>query len=332
METTIEVKKQGNWQVVYRTALEVAPEKLRAIKTALASQGDIEDIRTIKTPTSHLDPDPKKRPDFVIEGMRDGAWYTIETADTAKEAASVAAAQEDIGGYDSVRVLKTITIDGATMAATEVNPGLTKIWSGRYPKALGRERVIVAAVALVLVATGLTSAKFFLSGYTGVPWAKASRGDTSVEIHETLQVEDVDPIMVTHGPALTLAAGRPTLLEGKWAPDGVCEQNHTIFDDEAVLEARQDEYRVRRLVKGYSEKEESVVVLYEGGDTEMIQMIDGGFIVIARGEDGAKVAFVPNEELVVMRQCEVEDAAPKKAPRQDKDLQAALPTASVQPQ
>ena len=326
METTIEVKKEGQWQVVYRTALEVAPEKLRAIKAALADQEDIEDIRTVSAPVDHLDPDPKKRPKYMIEGMRDGAWHTIDTAQDEKEAASMAAAQEDMGGFEAVRVLKTISMSRAKLAASEVNPGLTRVWAGRYPRTLGRERLIVVAVALILVATGLTGAKFFMNGQAGVPWAKASRGDVAkTEIHETLEVEDIDPIMVTHGPALTLATGRPTLLEGKWAPDGVCDEGHTIFDDEALIEARQDEYRVRRLIKGYSEKDQNVVVLYEGGDTEMIQMIDGGFIVIARGEDGAKVAFVPNDDLVMMRRCATGDAAPKNKPESDTDLQAALP-------
>ena len=324
METTIEVKKNGNWQVVYRTEVDVAPEKVRAIKAALADQEDIEDIRTKVAPTGHLNDDPAKRPKFVVEGLRDGAWYAIDTSNNANEAAAMAAAQEDMGGYEAIRVLKTISMAHAKFAAAEVNPGITKIWSGRYPRTLKRERLMVAAVALILVAGGLTGAKFFLSGKAGVPWANASRGDAQAEIHETLDVEDIDPIMVTHGPALTLAAGRPSLLDGKWAPDGTCELGHTIFDDEALIEARNDEYRVRRLIKGYSEKDENVVVLYEGGDTEMIQMIDGGFIVIARGEDGAKVAFVPNDEIVVMRQCETQDASPEDDPSGDKDLQAAL--------
>ncbi len=316
--------------MVYRTSLDVAPEKLRAIKAALSDQQDIEDIRTVSTPTDHLNPDPKKRPNYTIEGLRENAWHTVDTAHDEKEAVSMAAAQEDMGGFEAVRILKTIPITHAKLAATEINPGLTRVWSGRYPKTLSRERLIVAAVALVLVATGLTSAKFFLNGQAGVPWAKASRGEPQTEIHETLQIEDIDPIMVTHGPALTLAAGRPTLLEGKWAPDGVCDQGHTIFDDEAILDARQDEYRVRRLVKGYSEKDQNVVVLYEGGDTEMIQMTDGGFIVIARGENGAKVAFVPNDDLVMMRRCRTEDATPKKSPDEDVDMQAALPDAGPQ--
>ncbi len=326
METKIEVKKGGEWQVVYRTSMDVAPEKLRAIKAALADQSDIEDIRTVSTPTEHLNADPKKRPNFIVEGMQEGAWRTIDTADDPTEAASVAAAQEDMGGYEAVRVLKTIAMTKTSLAVTEVNPGLTQMWEGRYPKALSRERLIVAAVALILVATGLTTAKFFLSGQTGVPWAAASRGDPKAEVHETLGVEDIDPIMVTHGPALTLAAGRPTLLEGEWAPDGACGEGHTIFDDEALIETREDEYRVRRLIKGYSEKDENVVVLYEGGDTELIQMIDGGFIVIARGEDGSKVAYIPDEDQVVMRNCGTDDAAPKDKPGdQDQDMQAALP-------
>ncbi len=326
METTIEVKKAGNWQVVYRSAVEVAPEKLRAIKAALADQPDIEDIRTNSAPTAHLNNDPQQRPNFVIEGLRDGAWHTVDTAETDQEAATVAAAQEDMGGFEAVRVLKTISIKHARFAASEVNPGITRIWAGRYPQTLKRERLIVVAVALILVATGLTSAKFFMSGYAGVPWAKASRGDAQTQLHQTLDVEDIDPIMVTHGPALTLAAGRPTLLEGKWAPDGVCEQGHTIFDDEALLDAREDEYRVRRLIKGYSEKDQNVVVLYEGGDTELIQMIDGGFIVIARGENGSKVAYVPEKEQVVMKTCSTEGTAPKTAPSTEDDMQAALPT------
>ena len=329
METTIEVKKNGEWQVVYRTEVDVAPEKLRAIKAALADQEDIEDIRTTTAPIAHLNEDPNKRPKFVVEGLRDGAWHAIDTSNNSNEAAAMAAAQEDMGGYQAVRVLKTIAMPHTKFAATEVNPGITKIWSGRYPRTLKRERLMVAAVALILVATGLTGAKFFLSGQAGVPWAKASRGAAQTQIHETLDVEDIDPIMVTHGPALTLAAGRPTLLEGKWAPDGVCDGGHTIFDDEALLESRDEEYRVRRLIKGYSEQNENVVVLYEGGDTEMIQMIDGGFIVIARGEDGAKVAFVPNDEIVVMRQCETQDASPDEDPSGDQDLQAALPSGAA---
>jgi hypothetical protein len=327
IEYRVELRCRGAWRSVY-SGPRPAPASLRAELEKLASSSDqIDGFRFLKAATdpvtgqrlfleirenentSAIDPNDVA---YVIEARRDGDWIFVDGYDDRAEALSAAAAQEELGDFDAVRLLERNTNASGGVSLRDIPitrppqpPAL--LAPERQMKSVSTKRLAIAAVLLVAVASAITIGRLLLDGSAGPHFASASRGAKDLAIGMPPTVQDLDPLMVLQGPALALTARQPTKLTGQWAADGVCEQGFVRFtSDEVVRTVSIGDPPPPARITGYSELDDEIVILFEGGDTEFIQMVDGGYVVVAKGRNGRRITFVPFEERIIMRPCAAE--------------------------
>jgi hypothetical protein len=118
------------------------------------------------------------------------------------------------------------------------------------------------------------------------------------------QEDSLDRLIADHWPTLPLLDAMPPELAGTWSPTGECSNQFVSFSDQdRLVRTPESDRMVPKQIAGYSASHNEIIVLFADGETEFIRLQDGGYIVIARGQTGKKIHFIPSDERIVMRPC-----------------------------
>lgn len=342
VEILLQAQLSGKWRNVQRFRAGVDMQTVETFVAEIIKSGEFEEVRVLTGHSADKDGDDdeityqqsfasgplstdlKDQPDlndpdknddaqFTIEGRVGDQWQVIAKLDDQVRAIRLAQKEEKSDSYQEIRILERSETSAGGVSVREIPimmptgmrpPQEDQDARDASKQHVGRRRWMVAAAAAVLIAVVLTGAKLVMDGYGGVRWAEAARTDAAVPT-PALTANEQSNAQMARGPALPLLDAVPPQLEGRWDVSGHCRDGYVSFNGKTYFKtAKESESAQPRRVAGYSMNNNEVIVLYADGESDFVQLVDGGFIVVAKGKKGRQLYFVPEEERQLMRRCD----------------------------
>lgn len=337
VEILLQAQLAGKWRNVQRFRAGVDMQTVESFVAEVIKSGEFEEVRVLTghqlgenednkeityrqsftsgplAPQADAPSEGNEEAQFTIEGHVGEQWQVIARTDDQVRAIRLAQKEEKSDTYQEVRILERSETSAGGVSVREIpimiptgmRPPQDEQDSHQTPKKqhVGRRRWMMAAAAAVLIAVVLTGAKFALDGYGGVRWAEAARTDAATPTPVLTENEQPNAQMA-RGPALPLLDAVPPQLEGRWDVSGHCRDGYVSFNGKTYFKTTKNSEPAKpRRVTGYSMNNNEVIVLYADGESDFVQLVDGGFIVVAKGKKGRQLYFVPEEERQLMRRC-----------------------------
>jgi len=337
VEILLQAQLAGKWRNVQRFRAGVDMQTVESFVAEVINSGEFEEVRVLTghqlgedddseeityrqsfasgplVPQPDAPSDGNEEAQFTIEGRIGEQWEVVAKLDDQVRAIRLAQKEEKSDTYQEVRILERSETSAGGVSVREIpimiptgmRPPQDEQDGLQAPKKqhIGRRRWMMAAAAAVLIAFVLTGAKLMIDGYGGVRWAEAARTDAAIPTPALTEHEQSNTQMA-RGPALPLLDAVPPELEGRWDISGHCRNGYVSFNGKTYFRTTKGVKPAEpRRVAGYSMNNNEVIVLYADGESDFVQLVDGGFILIAKGKKGRQLYFVPEEERQLMRRC-----------------------------